>query len=445
MNIYDKKYQIFISSTYLDLKDAREEITKVILGLYQIPIGMEMFSADNEEQWSIIKSTIDNSDYYLLIVGHRYGSLAKDGISYTEKEFDYAKDNGIPIIAFVRKRDVPTKPEQRDDDYSKSGKLDSFLEKVLNNAMCDFWENENELGQKVAISLTKMFFKTPRIGWVRSDNSTPIETASELTTLIQENRELREKIEKIESLANKEQPDIDIFINEDSRIELEYNESLLTSIKTLDFANFPDELKRYTTVEKVEIYNQAIIEQKEEIDIYCEKLNEYKCKKENNFQIKIKISNKGSIKANDLYVDLAFPKEVKIFEKEDLNDIEKPKRPEIPANPYEVASRKFNESILKKTAGLYTNQGMISSISFPSSVISSKILRNINVNRNFWIDNDKNSMTIKLSKLTHTRSIIIDDDILIAPVEKGEFNVSISIVCDELKEPLTKIIPLIVK
>ena len=38
----DIKYQIFISSTYTDLKEARERITKAILSSYHIPIGMEM-------------------------------------------------------------------------------------------------------------------------------------------------------------------------------------------------------------------------------------------------------------------------------------------------------------------------------------------------------------------------------------------------------------------
>ena len=174
MNIYDKKYQIFVSSTYTDLIKAREEVIKVILSLYQIPIGMEMFSADNDEQWSIIKSTIDNSDYYLLIIGHRYGSVTREDISYTEKEFDYAKQNNIPVIAFVRDRNHPTKPNERDSDPVKTKKLESFVEKVLANSMCDFWQHENELGQKVAIALTKIFFKTPRTGWIRSDKSTSI-------------------------------------------------------------------------------------------------------------------------------------------------------------------------------------------------------------------------------------------------------------------------------
>ncbi|HDZ8843871.1 TPA: DUF4062 domain-containing protein [Aeromonas dhakensis] len=46
----DKKYQVFISSTYEDLKDEREQVIKSVLEMGHIPVGMEMFSAADEEQ-----------------------------------------------------------------------------------------------------------------------------------------------------------------------------------------------------------------------------------------------------------------------------------------------------------------------------------------------------------------------------------------------------------
>ncbi len=131
----DKKYQIFISSTYRDLKDARESVTKSILDMYHIPIGMEMFSADNNAQWETIKTTIDNSDFYVLIIGHRYGSVTKEGISFTEKEHDYAKEIGVPILTFIRHRDVPISQDQLDKESAKRKKLDSDFECFTNFKM----------------------------------------------------------------------------------------------------------------------------------------------------------------------------------------------------------------------------------------------------------------------------------------------------------------------
>ena len=46
-----KKYQIFISSTFKDLKIARLKVRDAILSMYHFPVGMEMFGALDEDQW----------------------------------------------------------------------------------------------------------------------------------------------------------------------------------------------------------------------------------------------------------------------------------------------------------------------------------------------------------------------------------------------------------
>src|ERR1041384_3732281 len=89
------KFQIFISSTYEDLKDEREQVIKACLEMGHIPVGMEMFSAADEEQWQIIKRQIDESDYYVVLIAHRYGSRV-GGRGYTEKGYEYAVQQGGP-------------------------------------------------------------------------------------------------------------------------------------------------------------------------------------------------------------------------------------------------------------------------------------------------------------------------------------------------------------
>jgi site-specific recombinase XerC len=76
----EKKYQIFVSSTFGDLKNSRNKVIETILKAYHLPVGMEMFSADDADQWKVIKDTIDLSDYYVVIIGHRYGSVTSEGI-----------------------------------------------------------------------------------------------------------------------------------------------------------------------------------------------------------------------------------------------------------------------------------------------------------------------------------------------------------------------------
>ena len=72
------KYQIFVSSTYEDLKEERKEVTQAILECNCFPAGMELFPASNKSQWEIIKRVIDESDFYLVIIAGRYGSIGID-------------------------------------------------------------------------------------------------------------------------------------------------------------------------------------------------------------------------------------------------------------------------------------------------------------------------------------------------------------------------------
>ena len=151
----EKKYQIFISSTYEDLKEERRKVQDTILSMYQFPIGMEMFSAADEEQWEIIQETIDSSDYYVLIIGHRYGSVIENGeyagISYTQKEFRYALDKQIPILAFLIDSSVAVIPEKMEQNISKRRKLDAFIEEVKKGRTVQWWTSEEDLDRKSVV------------------------------------------------------------------------------------------------------------------------------------------------------------------------------------------------------------------------------------------------------------------------------------------------------
>lgn len=168
----DKKYQVFISSTYTDLKRERQKVCDAILTLYQIPIGMEMFSAADEEQWEIIQSHIDDSDFYVLILGNRYGSVIEEGvdagISYTEKEFNYAVSVGVPILVFIIIDTAPITIDKVENNPKSVKKLKLFKERVSKGREVAWWENEDELATKVTASLSKQMMRNKRPGWVRA-------------------------------------------------------------------------------------------------------------------------------------------------------------------------------------------------------------------------------------------------------------------------------------
>lgn len=153
-----EKYQIFISSTYTDLIAERECVREAILSMEQFPYGMEMFSANDKEQWHTIKDKIDGSDFYVLIIAHRYGSIIEygedKGISYTEKEYRYAKQIAKPILAFIVDDSVPVLP-QNFEHGEKYEKLVQFKNDVKTNRIVEWWKDKNELAKKVVLALHK--------------------------------------------------------------------------------------------------------------------------------------------------------------------------------------------------------------------------------------------------------------------------------------------------
>jgi hypothetical protein len=91
-------YSVFVSSTYEDLREERAEVQKALLKLHCLPIGMEIFGSADEETWEFIKRQVAECDYYVVVIADRYGSTAADGLSYTEKEYDYAREITKPVL-----------------------------------------------------------------------------------------------------------------------------------------------------------------------------------------------------------------------------------------------------------------------------------------------------------------------------------------------------------
>lgn len=165
----DKKYQVFVSSTYEDLKPARERVRQSLLEFGAIPAAMEQFSAGDDDQWTKIKRVIDQCDYYMVIIGGMYGSTDEDGMSYTEKEYRYALEKKKPIAAFVHGNPDQLPAAFVDADTEKNKRLDAFRD-LVTKKMCKFWLDPAELGGHTTQSIIELIDQRPAIGWVRGDN-----------------------------------------------------------------------------------------------------------------------------------------------------------------------------------------------------------------------------------------------------------------------------------
>lgn len=260
----DKRYQVFISSTYSDLKEERGKVMQTVMSLDCIPAGMEFFTAIDSEQLEFIKKIIDDCDYYILIIGGKYGSMTEDGISYTEQEYNYAVSKGIRVLAFLHENINQLTTDKIELDQNKREKLEAFRDRVKTGRLVQFWNNADDLNGKVAVSLTKAIKTYPAIGWVRGDTPTNEETLQEINELRKELDELRKyKQEKENSSCG-----IDDIASLDECISLSgtygtshYNWGITLSWKDLFGLISPFFLEPHNDYSAKDIISKALVEE----------------------------------------------------------------------------------------------------------------------------------------------------------------------------------------
>jgi len=162
------KYQIFVSSTYLDLKDERLKAQSAILRLGHIPLGMELFPA-SQGLWEIIENQIKSCDYYILIIGGAYGTVEETGkskgISFTELEYRLALKYRVPILPFVRK-DIKRHGSYIDAKPLMRKGVDNFIKKLKDeNLSLNYWASPAELESEISSALSNKIRQEERPGW----------------------------------------------------------------------------------------------------------------------------------------------------------------------------------------------------------------------------------------------------------------------------------------
>nr|AGU09710.1 protein of unknown function DUF4062 [uncultured organism] len=175
---------MFVSSTYLDLREERQSVIQALLIAGCIPAGMELFPAGNDEKWRLIQRVIHECDYYVLVIGGKYGSLdPATELSYTEMEFDYAESIGKPIMAFLHGEPGRLTGDQIELDNERRDKLDAFRAKVEAARLVKYWNTPAELPGHVALALMETREHYPAEGWVRAGQAMTPEQKTEIAEL----------------------------------------------------------------------------------------------------------------------------------------------------------------------------------------------------------------------------------------------------------------------
>lgn len=193
-----RKLQVFVSSTYTDLKEERQAAVQAILKAGHIPAGMELFTAGDESQLDTIKRWIDESDIYMLILGGRYGSIEPlSGLSYTEVEYDYAADR-MPYFAVVIEEEELQRRLENGNWSSDSPELLAALREKVLSSMSSFFTAPSDVKLAVHETVNEFQQRHNLEGWVKGAAVENTDLLAQLNEVRQETETIRQQKEAVE-------------------------------------------------------------------------------------------------------------------------------------------------------------------------------------------------------------------------------------------------------
>jgi Domain of unknown function (DUF4062)/NACHT domain len=144
--------RVFVSSTYLDLKDYRQAVDEIVNRLSLQYRGMEYFGSRPFEPNKVCFDEISQCQLFVGIYAHRYGYIPEGHeLSITEQEFDFASNKGLECYCYVLEPTFPWPPPFIEHDASS--KLQKFLAKVSRLVRSTFTTPDN-LAKQVATDLS---------------------------------------------------------------------------------------------------------------------------------------------------------------------------------------------------------------------------------------------------------------------------------------------------
>jgi len=187
----EKRYEIFISSTFRDLIEERQIIKNIIIQQDNFPSGMEWF-VGGRPPWHHIEKAIKSCDYYILMVGGFYGSINPKseprGLSFTECEYRLAQELGKEILLLILSDEAFEKlpPEKREGTKDKINKLKEFRDRIMREHTVIQWNNPDDLKTRVSERIS-IWLKQNQVkdgGWIRFRELNKIASRKQVLTYL---------------------------------------------------------------------------------------------------------------------------------------------------------------------------------------------------------------------------------------------------------------------
>ena len=147
-----KRYRVFISST-TDLGKAREVAIRAVQACDCIPCSMEVWPSRSEKLTAHLKRQIDLCDFFILLLGNRYGSRESDqpgAHSFVQLEYEYALAHRSRIGIIVLMTGEISAEDEIDDDLKDQRR---FRKQVRETHTARSWQDETDLTRAIMASL----------------------------------------------------------------------------------------------------------------------------------------------------------------------------------------------------------------------------------------------------------------------------------------------------
>ncbi len=188
----DKRYHVFISTTGADMQPERAVLTQTLASQGFFSWGLEVRTPLTT---AFARRQIDDCDYFLLMLGSRYGELSASGVSYVHLEYIYAITKQKPVFVILHET-----PESRDAELHEQTdegrvKFQDFRRQLQRERdMVVTYREPRELEVILRHAMPQLTQRYPAVGWVRP-NDAP------LKALQAENEKLRQRIEHLTTLG----------------------------------------------------------------------------------------------------------------------------------------------------------------------------------------------------------------------------------------------------
>ncbi|HYV13636.1 MAG TPA: HEAT repeat domain-containing protein [Pyrinomonadaceae bacterium] len=149
--------RIYISSTYADLQDCRDQVYRALRQIGHDVVAMEDYVATDRRPLEKCLDDVGSSDIYVGIFAWRYGFIPlednPDQRSITELEYRHACEHEIPTLIFILDKDASW-PMTFVDRGEESKKIDSLRANLTNTRTVSFFKDCENLATLVSNAVT---------------------------------------------------------------------------------------------------------------------------------------------------------------------------------------------------------------------------------------------------------------------------------------------------